>query len=560
MRRKPRCGKKNEALEARGLALARAGANEQRAIVEAAKAQAISDLLQEMLTSANPDRVKGVNYTVRELLDDFSARLDGQLKEQPEVEATIRKAIGVAYRRLGLPNKAGPHLEAALELRRRTFGPLHERVAESLVDSAWYLPATGRYGEAEDRVREALAIYRAQASRHEPRIAALWALVCLQVYQGKHAQAEEAAREAMAMARGEPGLESPDIANILHTLADSKSDRGRFDEAEPLARESVALHRRLHGNSHPETGWGLHALARAELGRGRHAEAEKYFREALAIFRQHHGWEHKSMAQVLDGLMAVLRAKGDRAGIESLIREKLAGAISRVEREPHNPAAWSRRGSIHLELGQLNDAETAFREALRLAPNHAVHHDALGDVLLRQGRLLEAEAALRNGSCLEPEAGNIRARLGLVLWKQGRAEEAFNCLHKAVEVEPKSSWAWMALGWTRYRAGDWVGSIEVLERSRSLQPGGTGGPGQWIVLALAHWQLASQPDRCKHERSKHRDEARRWRDITYRQLDGIRDPAVAMPEMREFRKEAARLLDTTDHLQASKGISEPSGP
>src|SRR5438477_7397640 len=44
----------------------------QRAVAEAAKATATSDLLQQLLSSADPDGPRGSDYTVRQLLDDFS--------------------------------------------------------------------------------------------------------------------------------------------------------------------------------------------------------------------------------------------------------------------------------------------------------------------------------------------------------------------------------------------------------------------------------------------------------------------------------------------------------
>src|ERR1051326_7707951 len=117
----------------------------ERAVTEAAKATTISDLLQEMLTSANPDRAKGANYTVRELLDDTSLRLSDQLHGQPEVEAAVHAAIGSAYRRLDIQDKAQPHLQRALTLRRMlaanvgNTGHAQELVAQSLVDYGWNL-------------------------------------------------------------------------------------------------------------------------------------------------------------------------------------------------------------------------------------------------------------------------------------------------------------------------------------------------------------------------------------------------------------------------------------
>src|SRR5688500_7960340 len=60
------------------LRAARAG---EAANAAATKATTISQLLQEMLNSANPDTLNGPNYTVRQLLDDASARLGDQLKD-----------------------------------------------------------------------------------------------------------------------------------------------------------------------------------------------------------------------------------------------------------------------------------------------------------------------------------------------------------------------------------------------------------------------------------------------------------------------------------------------
>jgi hypothetical protein len=82
-----------------------------RAVTESARATAVSDLLQEMLTSANPEQAKGADYTVRQLLDDSSLRLRDQLKGEPEVEATVQTAMANAYRRLGLKDQAEPHFK-----------------------------------------------------------------------------------------------------------------------------------------------------------------------------------------------------------------------------------------------------------------------------------------------------------------------------------------------------------------------------------------------------------------------------------------------------------------
>jgi hypothetical protein len=110
--------------------------SQQRAASESVKAPAISSLLQGMLRSANPDAAKDAEYTVRQMLDDFSDNFGDGLDGQPEVEAEIRATFGKAYWRLGVASKADPHLTRALALRRELFGPDHEKVAEVLVDMA----------------------------------------------------------------------------------------------------------------------------------------------------------------------------------------------------------------------------------------------------------------------------------------------------------------------------------------------------------------------------------------------------------------------------------------
>ncbi|MGE3244163.1 MAG: serine/threonine-protein kinase, partial [Pirellulales bacterium] len=71
----------------------------QLAKAEATKANEVVALMQDMLSAAHPDSADGKNFTVRELLDEFSTGLGERLSDQPEVEATLRQIIGSAYTR-----------------------------------------------------------------------------------------------------------------------------------------------------------------------------------------------------------------------------------------------------------------------------------------------------------------------------------------------------------------------------------------------------------------------------------------------------------------------------
>jgi serine/threonine protein kinase len=147
------------ALTQKNDALALARANEQRATKEYKRAQATTDFLSDMLGSAYPNHIKDSQYTVPQLLDEFSAGLGGQFADQPEVEAAIQSVIGISYWRLGVFDRAERHLRRALDLHRQVYGPVDRRVAISLVDYAWNLGDQGRIAEAEACAREAASIY-----------------------------------------------------------------------------------------------------------------------------------------------------------------------------------------------------------------------------------------------------------------------------------------------------------------------------------------------------------------------------------------------------------------
>ena len=119
----------------------RAAALEWEARTETARANAVLELVEEMLASADPEKARGKDYTVRELLDEFSAGLEDRLQGQPEVEATIRALIGKAYLRV-----APEEVRTAPEKQHSSY----DAVLLALSTRTWLIPcltmpgATGR--------------------------------------------------------------------------------------------------------------------------------------------------------------------------------------------------------------------------------------------------------------------------------------------------------------------------------------------------------------------------------------------------------------------------------
>src|SRR5262249_9842460 len=151
-------------------------AEKQRADEEVAIATAITNYLQQMLGSIAPGAGKGLDYTVRQLLDDYENDLEKQLQVRPEVQAALHATLGWAYACSGEAAKGRKHLTRALELRRNVFGDKHEKYAETLIDYSRpdvSDPSKRPEPEREADLRQALSIYRARGVGGKPLIYAL---------------------------------------------------------------------------------------------------------------------------------------------------------------------------------------------------------------------------------------------------------------------------------------------------------------------------------------------------------------------------------------------------
>src|SRR5207249_10393911 len=100
-----------------------------------------------------------------------------------------------------------------------------------------------------------------------------------------------------------------------------------------------------------------------------------------------------------------------------------------VAKNPESTRAQMNYGVELMKVGKMSDAESRFRETVRLAPQYnfadlqaAVAHSkvparelkALAETLVRAGRMQEARQAVERGSALDPNLfGELRAKVGV---------------------------------------------------------------------------------------------------------------------------------------------------
>lgn len=349
------------------IAFYRARHAEDAALVSAARATAISNFLQNMLAGVDPENIGPGPLTVREVLDHASARLDRELRDNPEVAAPIHQTLGNHYRTLGLYFEADAHLKTAVDLRRSLATSDDPELASALSDMAANLQEKRDIIEAEAPTREALQIRRRFF-----------------------------------------GNDSVHVANSLYDLASILIEIGGPQEAEALARESLDIRRRLLGPQSEAVAISTGLLGWCFLTMGRLDEAEAAMQEAVDMVRRLPGDNERALASRLTFLAHVLRAKGDDARFEAALREAIEIRSRRLA-EDHPALAWNllNLAQIRRKLGDLDEAESAGRRALEIyqkkrGPQHTDVADCmqlLAQVYDDRGRYEEAQAWWN--ACLE---------------------------------------------------------------------------------------------------------------------------------------------------------------
>ena len=469
--------------------LARAASIERdRARREAATSLRVSEFLIDTFQVADPSEARGKSVTAVELLDSGARRIEA-LKDDPEIQATMKDVIGRVYMSLGLYDPAqrmltdalgirrtvfddpsGPvaesldhlgralhekgaydeaerHLRQGLEMRRRVLGPTHVQVAESLRNLAMLLHFRGKLDDAQPLYEEALAIRRAAYGPRHPQVAeSTKDLAMLWMQRGEPARAGTMLQEALDMLREGARADDPRIADTLNALGMAWLNQDDTEKAERFYREALDMRVRVLGPDHPQTASTRGNLAAAYYQRRQYDKAEPLFREALEIQKRKLGKDHPSVALSMTNLGVLLSMRDDPKAAEPLYREALAIRL-KAYGEDHVSVAVSRYyiGRLLAERGEYPEAESLMRTALKHLPekdaNRAGLYVDLGEMLMRQGRMAEAGEILQQGVDL------TIAVQGPDSWRTGAALSARGAWH-LTRVEHAQARADLERAWT----------------------------------------------------------------------------------------------------------------
>ncbi|MFD4316212.1 tetratricopeptide repeat protein [Streptomyces sp. NPDC058548] len=164
--------------------------------------------------------------------------------------------------------------------------------------------------------------------------------------------------------------------------------------------------------------------------------------------------------------------------------EKYQAALEAVDgalrAEPELLMAWLMRVQILLELRRFQEAETAARYSVRLAPQYWGTHYALGTALAQfaehartPARTVEAYEAARAAVSLAPEEDAAHFLVGLTAQRRGDHATAQRAYEAALRLNPQSSEAHNNLSLLQlrrrwFRRGAWTQAAEGFVASAAL--------------------------------------------------------------------------------------------
>jgi tetratricopeptide (TPR) repeat protein len=117
-----------------------------------------------------------------------------------------------------------------------------------------------------------------------------------------------------------------------------------------------------------------------------------------------------------------------------------------IRTDPDHATAHNNLGVALAYLDRYAEAETAYREAIRTDPDHATAHYGLGNALINLDRYAEAETAYREAIRINPDYATAHYELGNALFDLDRYAEAETAYREAIRINPDYATAHNGLG------------------------------------------------------------------------------------------------------------------
>jgi eukaryotic-like serine/threonine-protein kinase len=324
---------------------------QERAEKEAARAEAITNLLMDAFNQADPAGKLGADVTMRQILDAGAERAFTDLGDQPGLQAELLYTMAEVYRRMNVRSQARPLAEQALAIRENMAVPDSVGIFESRLQLARILGG-GRALQAN--MEQALAIYQDLLPEAELHYGSddLRFGQFLVSYANAHDWEHHGREKVEMFDRGIALLRRSKGPDYQLALAQSLTESTNYEGHRHLSNEAAmdrlneALQIRLtlHGRNHGSVASIMSNMA-LRLETIDPVAADTLMSQAVEIHRAWAGDSHTTTITLINNYAGILRDRGDLEKAVPYYREALR------LRQLHQPGERGANAYSHFGLG-----------------------------------------------------------------------------------------------------------------------------------------------------------------------------------------------------------------
>lgn len=191
----------------------------------------------------------------------------------------------------------------------------------------------------------------------------------------------------------------------------------------------------------------LESLANTALSKGIDLYMEKDYKGAVQEFRRSIGLSSQSDYAV-DAANYMANAYVQMEETEKAIK----AYETAISLDPYNDQTHLTLGNFLYSEGRYSEAESEYREAIRLNPTSSSYY-SLGQAYLESGKYNDARNVFEKVKHLAPDSPNGDFGLGLVYSKEGRYEEAISRFKEAIGLQEDFYYGYSEMGYAYADSG-----------------------------------------------------------------------------------------------------------
>ena len=364
---------------------------------QAREKQKLIELLTDLVGTPYGTETHAKTSTLLESLDRLEGELSERFDDSPAMEIEARRIFGQAYLRYEEHEKADRHLQRALTLAERRYGPNDKEVADILLllagDIEWHAKRHRDLRRSQEYAERAYAIYDRLGIVEETDILfTLGFALSLNIDRSKEAEGylrRNLAKMQRLASEADSSATVFALSDLASHLARTQEDSG--DEVDQLMNTAVAMSERVDSDNPTRRASVISTRGRCFFLQGKYDQAIKCFQKCWDIHKQH-GFETEDRAIQAQFWVAELNLVENRHGEGRKVHDQIKAFAEEHEKWGYLADVYHGRAFGDLLRDDHDAAEDNLRKAIEIAANHQVEYAGLNAMArIKLVCLLEAQ-------------------------------------------------------------------------------------------------------------------------------------------------------------------------